>query len=157
MPEVRGLTEFRKELKKIDEDLPKEMKAALKEAAEYVSERARTNAKLAGGVWAKAWRGITPRVAATSSGIGVNNNPPASARMAPVAFWGAKKRTGWFAAPKYAAYKSQHPAWVGNSWQGSSKSEGPYVINYTMAEEEDKVVDMFGDALDRLASKAFPD
>ena len=77
--------------------------------------------------------------------------------MARPACWGARARTGWFANPKYADYLSQHPEWVGNTWEAASRTEGPYVINYTLLEQEDRVVELYGDAVMSLSAAAFPD
>lgn len=153
--EVKGLKDFRKELKDLEGDLDKELTKVHKKIAAEEASRIQVNADSAGGVWAKASKGITGVGLGTSAAIRIGK--PNQAPMAPVAFWGAKKRTGWFANPKYGDYPSQHPEWVGNNWDAASKTEGPYVINYTLAEDLDRIVESYGGMLDDLFAKAFPD
>lgn len=153
---VKGLSEFKRELRKIDSAIPKQMQVANKDIAKEVSDAARTNARSAGGIWSKAASAITPRATAEAASVGVSAT--SRAPMALPAFWGARARTGWFGNPfKYGDYTSQHPEWVGNTWDAASRSEGPYVINYTLLEESDRVVELYGDAIDRLSAAAFPD
>ncbi len=152
---VKGLSEFRRELRAIDAEIPKAMQVANKDIAREVSDAARSNARSAGGVWAKAAGAITPRATAEAASVGVSAT--ARAPMALPAFWGARSRTGWFGAPKYAGYPTQHPPWVGNTWEAASRSEGPYVINYTLLEQEDRVVELYGDAVMAASAAAFPD
>jgi hypothetical protein len=153
--EIKGLKQFERELRQADADLPKSMKAAAKETADHVTGKARTNARSAGDVWAKAAPAITSRATATSASVGVSQT--SRAPMALPAFWGAKARTGWFGNPlKYGEYSSQHPEWVGANWEAASRSEGPYVINYTLLEELDEAVEIFGQAVDDLSARAFP-
>ena len=153
---VRGLAEFRRELKAIDSDLPKQLAKANREISTHVTQKARGNARAAGGVWALAAGAITGRATASAASVGVART--SRAPMALPAFWGAKARTGWFANPlKYGEYGTQHPAWVGNTWEAATRTGGPYVINYTLLEELDEVVELYGDAIDVLSSAAFPD
>jgi hypothetical protein len=152
---IKGLSEFKRELRAIDAALPKEMAAANKDIAKQVSDAARSNARSAGGVWARAASAITPRATADMASVGVSAT--SRAPMALPAFWGARARTGWFAQAKYADYTSQHPEWVGNTWEAASRNQGPYVINYTLLEESDRIVERFADAVDQVSRKAFPD
>lgn len=85
----------------------------------------RLEAKMAGGIGA----GATQKQAYLS----VRNT--ARAPGATVAFWGAKKRTGWYAAERYAdSAARQHPRWVGANWTAAKRGQGPYVINDMLAD-----------------------
>lgn len=72
------------------------------------------------------------------------------------AFWGARKRTGWYAAPKYAGGPPQHPEWVGNSWDVGQLGQGPYAINPAIYHELDNIDRAYLQSIDDLARRAFP-
>lgn len=153
---VRGLDDMRRELRTADGDWPKALTKANRKVGQEVAAKSRQNARLAGGVWAKAAAAITGRGTRDAASIGVART--ARAPMARPAFWGARARTGWFANPlKYGEFDSQHPAWVGNTWEAASRTEGPYVINYTLLEEVPAVLDVYGDEIEDLYGQAFPD
>lgn len=154
--EVRGLDDFRRELRQAGGDHAKALTKANRRVGREVAGKAKSNARLAGGVWAKAAPAISGRGNRDGASVGVANTNRAP--MARPAFWGAKARTGWFANPvKYAGYSSQHPEWVGNRWEAASRTEGPYVINYTVLEEVPEILDVYGDEIEDLYRKAFPD
>lgn len=77
--------------------------------------------------------------------------------MANVAFWGAKKRTGWYAARRYAHSTRQHPSWVGNTWEAAVAGQGPYAINAALAAELQRFLGLYGQMIDDLAHRAFPE
>ena len=150
--EVQGLTQFRHDLRVLSGDAPKAMRKAHGRIASYVQGKARSNASAAGGVYAKARTQIRGNSSADSAEIGVSTSG-----LGPVAFWGAKKRTGWYKAARYEESTRQHPEWVGNNWDVGDRLQGPYVINYTIHEELDEIVDRFGAEMDELFSQAFND
>lgn len=78
-------------------------------------------------------------------------------REANAAFWGAKKRTGWYAAQKYAGGPTQHPEWVGNNWDVGVLGQGPYAINPAIFHELDNIERAYGEAVEDIARRAFPD
>ena len=112
-----------------------------------------------GGVQAKAAGAIRGSGNARNAKVGVK--PSKSARsgtaMANVAFWGAQKRTGWYAKKNSPQGKQQHPDWVDSNWDPAVAGQGPYAINTALARHMDDIQDAYMAALDRLASAAFPD
>lgn len=154
--EVKGLREFRRDLKQVSDDLPKEMRDFNKnEVAEPIARLAQVYAHGMGGVQAKAASAITGYATATQASVGFpsgsSNHPEA-----PVAFWGAKKHTGWYAAGWYSNSPKQHPDWVGNSWQPGWRGQGPYAINDAVADAADDLPEKYGEMIERLSAKAFP-
>lgn len=122
--QVKGLPEFRAELKKAEGSWEKELDKAHRKIAKMAAEGAQGIAIGMGGIWGRAASGIKgkggPKGASIGSGGGIGN----------VAFWGAKRHTGWYAKPQYnASAGRQHPPWVGTSWETGAASGGPYAIN----------------------------
>jgi hypothetical protein len=154
--EVEGLADFRKELKALPGDLDRELTKVHKKIASDEAGRVQSNARSAGGVYELAARAIKGVGRSLDASVGISNTK--TAPMGNVAFWGAKKHTGWYAAEKYADSEGrQHEPWVGSSWEPASKTEGPYVLNYTLAEDLDQIVESYSGMLDDLVDKAFPD
>lgn len=90
---------------------------------------------------------------ASKRGVKVTVGSPASAPFGRAVFWGAKRRVGWFAADKYAGSAGrQFPEWVGNAWRPAVKGEGPYVINDSLADHVDDIVDVYGKQMDQVAA-----
>ena len=75
-------------------------------------------------------------------------------KLSAAAFWGAKKRTGWYADPRYRKSKRQHPIWVGNSWQAGAKGQGPYALNDAIADNRDRIFELFSDAVYKASDGA---
>jgi|GEM_PF-1931931 len=154
--EVRGLREFRRELRAIDPKFPKELRLAHKAIADDVATKARSIASGSGGVQAKAAGAIKGYATQSNARVGIATGK--SFPMANVAFWGAKKRTGWYGASKYAGSGGrQHPEWVGNTWDVGVAGQGPYAINDAIASMNSQILDEYADAIGRLMAKAFPD
>ncbi|WCO67874.1 hypothetical protein PO878_03940 [Iamia majanohamensis] len=77
--------------------------------------------------------------------------------MAPVAFWGAKGHSGWYAAKRYRdSAGRQHPPWIGNSWSVAVRSGGPYVINPMLAARLPEIEDMYLDGQWQAVARALP-
>jgi len=155
---VEGLREFRKALKEAGEQFPKELKAAHLDVAQIAARVSQSEARRMGGVQAKAAGALRGSGTATQARLQVK--PSKSKRnataMANVAFWGAKKRTGWYAKGKFAdSPKPQHKEWVGNDWEVMDPTKGPYAINAALAAHQGDIYDAFDAALDRLVSRAF--
>ena len=73
------------------------------------------------------------------------------------AFYGGKKRTGWFGGDRYVASTSrQFPVWVGASWEAGGPG-GPYFVNAAIRDNIDDILDFYRKGIDKLASRAFPD
>ncbi len=155
--EITGLREFRKALKAVGPEWPKELTRANREVAKIAERVSQSSARSMGGIQAKAASAIRGSANARQARIQIKpskgkRNPTA---MANVAFWGAERRTGWYATKKQG--KPQHPEWVGSSWEVADPNGGPYAINAALARHLDDIVAAHAAALDRVAAAAFPD
>jgi hypothetical protein len=154
--EVQGGKKFRRDLRAVDEKANRKMTDIHKGIATHTQTAAKANAAAGGGAYAKAKSAITRLANSSSASIGVHdtNRVP----FAEATFWGAKRRSGWYAQQKYAESAGrQFPEWVGNNWTVGAPNEGPYVLNYTVAEEIPKVMDLYSRGVDDMFSEAFPD
>lgn len=73
-------------------------------------------------------------------------------------YFGARPLTrhGWNAGrDRGPNTRPQYPPWVGNSWAVGARGQGPYVINPTIAENQKRIVDLYGKAADRALDKTF--
>lgn len=147
--QVVGLDELRRELRKLEE--PRAWSKELGAVHRVIGRKA------AGWAQAEAGRmgGVQKHFATAIRGYGtVQAARIAVARPeANAAFWGAKQRTGWNAGNQ----TPNQPAWVGNSWQAGVRGQGPYAMNDALADHIDDVIDEYGDGIDRLTRRAFPD
>lgn len=92
--------------------------------------------------FAKFISGYANRYTAT---IGLRGN------QANAAFWGAKGRSGWYAAGKYAnSATPQFPEWVGNSWDVGELGQGPYAINPTIHHDMEQIIKRFQEAAEAI-------
>ena len=153
--EVIGLKEFRRGLKAVGAEWPKELRRVHKTIADRGAALAQGFASGMGGVQAKAAGAIRGRANQRSARIGVAGGR--GSPMANVAFWGAKRHSGWYAAARYSDSPPQHPPWVGNSWEPAVFGQGPYAINPALARYLPELLDEYGQMIDRLAADAFPD
>lgn len=150
---VRGLNEFRKELRDLEDgkELGKALARAQRDIAKDAAKWAQVEARRMGG----AQRHFAARVAgrATQSGARIE----ISKKEANAAFWGARKRTGWFGSHRYRGYPSQHLPWVEASWEVAVEGEGPYAINRALARHLPEILAMYEKAMDDVFAQAFPD
>ena len=131
---VTGLKELRKELKAADAAFPKELQKANKKVAELVAEGTREAFS--------SMAGSAPKVAATvkayASGaraqVKVGGGGGVAAEVAMGNLWGS----GRF---------KQFPARVADG----------YALYPTMKARNDQIVDLYGDMVDDLLHRAFPD
>lgn len=150
-----GLAEMRRDLRDVEPDAPKKLKKAYGKIASHAQSRSRRNATLAGGAYAAAKTSIRGSSSADGAAVGLNRRSHHA--FAAGTFFGALSRSGWYAQAKYAESEGrQFPEWVGQHWRAGVTGEGPYVINYTVDEERPEIIEMFGDAMEELFSKAFP-
>lgn len=154
---IQGVDALLAALKEMGPEWAKELKDAHKEVGERGAEWAR---------WTAAGSGTRQQQAAMAAIKGSGRETEArifisSAKrtaFAAAAFWGAKKRSGWFAASKYASSAAkQFSPWVGDSWSVAVAGEGPYAINPALAEHMDDILEFFELVIDRVTAKAFPD
>jgi hypothetical protein len=139
--DVKGLDEFRAELKALGAKWPKQLGQANKEAAEIVADLARTKARSLGGVH----RHVAPSIKAA-----------AQARHAVVVGGGAAY--DMFLGAEFGAKQYERfPPWRGNQWQPDAISGVGYMIHPAARESREEVIDVYDDAIRRLAAQAFPD
>lgn len=151
---VTGLKEFRAALKAIGPEWPKQLTKANKTIANEVAAMARGAASGGAPIQARAAGAIKGRGTQTSASVAVSGGK--GLPMANVAFWGVKRRLGWFARQRYAGQSQHMPKWVGNSWEVGGPG-GPYAINPTIAANLPHILDTYQDALMELAARAFTD
>lgn len=153
--EVKGLTEFRRELRRMSAEFPKEMRRTQKDIADDVAERARGLASGYGRLQAHAAPAIRSYATQVQASVGFTTG--GSYPMASVAFWGAMRHTGWYAKARYAHSTRQHPPWVGNSWDVGVRGQGPRAINPAIADMLPEIDERYLKMIDELAKRAFPD
>jgi hypothetical protein len=154
--EVQGAKKFRKDLRAVDEKANRKMTDIHKGVAKHTQAAAKSNAASGGGAFAKAKSAITRLANSSSAAIGVHDT--SRVPFAEATFWGAKGRSGWYAQQKYTESEGrQFPEWVGNTWTVGAPNEGPYVLNYTVAEEIPKIMDLYARGVNDLFGEAFPD
>ena len=147
--EVEGLASFRSSLKRANANLDKEFGQAQRELGRLLVIDAKGKAR-ASSTSRRHFAGkITMR--STRQGLILGIRDP---KLSAAAFWGAKKRTGWYADPRYRKSKRQHPIWVGNSWQAGVKGQGPYALNDAIADNRDRIFELFSDAVYKASDGA---
>lgn len=169
--EVRGLKEFRKNLKAMGSELPKELRTINKHVADEARDMARAEANRMGSVFAKASGSIRSYATQNQASIGFNQGG-----IANVAFWGTKRRSGWYNWRRYLSNSQegvasregwvagshgikQHPPWIGSDWDVGVEGQGPYAINDAIARGREYLDDIYLDEIGTLAhtTGAFPD
>ena len=153
--QVRGLSAFSAALRVVDKDLAAELRTVNKKLADEVAGRARAKAMAYGPLQRAAASAI--KGSATRYGARLTVRGTKAAPMALPAFWGAEKRTGWYAKVKPGRGRPQFPRWVGADWEYGVHGQGPYAINDALAETEPAVFRAYEQALDRVFAKAFPE
>lgn len=139
--EVKGLRELQLALRALGAEWPRELRKANVDVARIAQDASQHEASGLGGVQAKA----APAIKAGGEQLAAKIVVSATAAypFALGAFFGAKKYP-------------QFPPWVGNSWDPGGPG-GPYAINAALRSKLDEITDAYGDAMDRLTAKAFPD
>lgn len=151
---VVGLREFRSDLKAIGPEWGKALADVHRQIGRRGAAVSQARARGMGGIFAEAASAIVGKGNQRDARVGVSQtktNP-----MANVAFWGAKRRTGWYARQRRDGNR-QHPPWVGNTWEPAVAGQGPYAINDALAAQLPDILDQYGRMIDRLAAKAYPD
>lgn len=153
------IKQFRKALRAIGPEFPKELAQTHRDVAKIGERVSQAEARRMGGVQAKAAAAIRGRGNQRDARIAIKpstskRNPTA---MANVAYWGAKRRSGWYAQGRYSgSVTRQHPEWVGNTWDVADPNGGPYAINTALARNMADIQAAYTAAIGRLVSRAFP-
>lgn len=145
---VEGLEEFRDQLRAMGPKVEKEIKRVHKSAAELIAQNAK--ARVSG----RLGPAIKPK--GDLDGAKVGTEARGSYADALVRFWGTRKRTGWYAAPRYADSTRQHPEWVGNQWKPGIRDGEPYYIGDAINETVTDVEQMILEGYQAAAARAFP-
>ena len=148
------MAEFRRALRAMGPEWTRELTKVHRTVALKVAAGAQSRAASMGGVHRRAAPAIKGYANKMNARVGVS--PGAKTRMANVAFWGAKRHTGWYANARYSDGPAQHPAWVGNTWDVGVPGGGPYAINATVAAMTPTIIADFERMIDELARRAFP-
>ncbi len=129
---VEGLTEFRKQLSRIDSDAPNLIRKANVAVADLVVNRAKAKAESVGGVAAKAAASLraTKTVGAASVRLGGNDAPYA---MGAEFGGGSRPRTRQF-----------------KPWRGSGEDAG-YFLYPTIRDSQSQILDEYDKALRVIA------
>lgn len=152
--EIRGLREFRRELRQIDSRMGNEVRKVHRRVADLVARRAVAGALAGGRQAAAAAKAIKPRATNTSAKIETVRRPPFALGV----FWGQKRRSGWYANPRYSESTArQFPPWVGNQWDPGETGGKPYHIGPAINASLDEVEDIYLEGIDDIARRAFPD
>lgn len=131
---VEGLAAFQKALKALDENLPRELTKANKEAAEFVADRARTRAQALGGVAAKSAPSLKAAAEQRRSKINLGG---ARYPFALGAEFGGQRRPT----------TQQFPPWTGKTGR---------FLYPTIRDTEQEFMDVYERAIDQLMHAAFP-
>ena len=133
---VEGLNEFRRELKKLEENLTPELKQINYELATQVTSWAQTKAAAVSPQASKAAKeGLKASRTAARAQVILGSN------RAPYAL-GAE-----FGALRWKQFQR---------WRGNATGAG-YFLWPSIRDHREEIMDIYGEALDKLASKAFPD
>lgn len=147
---AHGLDDFRRELTRLDRSWGKELRLLHLDIAKFVQTRAVAAARRQ-----HTKRAIKAR--ATRRAARLDVIPKRGDELADIL--GQKRRSGWYGM--FLRYRSsegrQFRPWVGNQWDPGETAGVPYEIGDAVNDSVDEVIDMYGDMLDRLARRAFPD
>lgn len=131
---IEGLREFAASLKVLEQQLPRELTKANKEAAALLAAEARELGISLGSVAAKAAETVMARASSTGGFVVGGAGAPY--------FFGAE-----FGAFAYKQFKG---------WRGNGAEAGYFVYPAIRANEE-RVVELYADRIEALARIAFPD
>ena len=146
---VKGLAAAQKEM---DSRRRKAHLEVSKQVAGWARFEAQSGTKLQRDMAPAIRPGATRDVARLRIAVGPKGSALAAAN---VAFWGAKKKLGWYGGwvrnasgesyisqAKRAGFASgppNAPAWIGKTWRAGVRGQGPYVINDTVAAHLDDI------------------
>lgn len=131
---VTGLKELRAELRQVDAAFPKQLQKANKKVAELIAEGTRSVFSSMGGSAPKVAPTVKALASQTRAQVKVGGGSGVGAEVSMGNLWGS------------ARYK-QFPAPV----------PAGFALYPTIKARSDEIVDVYGDALDDLLKRAFPD
>lgn len=143
---IRGLREFRSELRRVD--LHKDLRVANKLIADLVADKAR------GAAPESLKKAIRPRGTQRGAFVDLVARPPRALGV----FLGMRRRSGWYAHPRYSQSRGrQFAPWVGNQWVPGATGGKPYFVGEPINRAIPQAIDLLGDEIEQLAKRAFPD
>ena len=139
--DVEGLDELRAQLREAGgSKLTRELGKANKAGATVVADEARGRAESLGGSAAKGADTIKPSASAKASSVNLGG-----------------ARAPWMAGAEFGALAfAQFPDWKGNQWSPDSGNVG-YFLHPAIRDTKDEFLEVYGDAIDDLMARAFPD
>ena len=150
--EIVGLKEFQAALRVLDVRWDSAFSLAHQKIATKGAAYARTAARGGSKLEQKGASAIGPQWTKTQARVAVLPSKFLDP-MANVAYWGAKRHTGWYAAGRYRDSTPQHPKWVGNTWEPLVPGQGPYVINTALAYRKEQLLDEYFEAIEAIAHR----
>lgn len=150
---IRGLQEFRRELRKANGSLSNEMRTIHRRVSDLVARRAQAS-MAGGGRQASAAAGaIKARATNRSATIDTVAKPPFALGV----IWGQRRRSGWYAAKRYEGSSGrQFPKWVGNQWDPGDFGGKPYHVGDAINDSLDEIDEIYLEGIDELTRRAFP-
>lgn len=157
---VIGLRDFQRELKKIVTESGPTGDALLKDAnwrvAQYIVEKSQARASTIGRLQARAAEGMKASRSAQRAQIATNVD---KTQFFFGAEFGAKQNilrkprraAGWAGPGRYRGYRQFLP------WKKPGGGNTGYFLFPTMREESPRVVEMYGEEIDRIMAQAFPE
>lgn len=153
---VHGLTELRRELRKLEEPKgwTRELAAVNRSVAKHLEPLAQGRARAAGGQSRRFAGAIRGYGSAASARLALASSKRGGRYWgADAAYWGVKDNvSGW----NRSSTPNLKTEWVGASWDVAA-GQGPAPLVDTVVAEADWIVNTTGDGVDRLTRRAFPD
>lgn len=149
---VVGLNELRRELKRLDDEdsteWRKELARVNHDVAEFVVSKARPAMVGLGGMGARAAATLSASRSGVASRLSLGGpKAPFAEGVEFGAISGVPRRTARGTVEGWNQFKA---------WRGSGSDAG-YALFPAMRDNEDQIIEMYGDAVDRLMARAFPD
>jgi hypothetical protein len=140
---IIGLAAFQRDLRAMGAEWPRELRGINLDAAQVVTEQAQARARALGGVHQHVAASIKAAAEQRRAKVVLDSNKEP-------ALLGAEFGSHQF---------RQFPGWRGNRWTDPEGLEVGYMVHPTIRElvRSDRLVDLYGDRLEDLAKRAFPD
>lgn len=150
--ELAGLKDFQRELRRIDKELPKELRKVHLAAATLVAEGTRASFASRKGVPSAVAASVKAMAQQRSAAVRIGGTGKAEAALGHEfggGKYGGRSRGGGLTAA--GGHTTQFPPWRGNG------ADAGYSLYPTLRAKTDDLVELYGDALDDIARSAFPD
>ena len=132
---VNGLRDLQRELRNVDDSLPRELRKASLEAATIVADETRDSFS--------SRRGVAPKVAPSVKAVAEQRRAAVKIGGARYPYWGGAE----FGSIQYGQFEP---------WRGSGPDAG-YSLYPSIRAKNEEVVERYGEMVDELMARAFPD